>query len=112
VSGAEFILNERRRQIREEGWTPEHDDCHREDELTAAAACYLYAGSRLPKPLRHPWPWPTGFKPSDRVRNLVKAGALIAAEIDRLIRFEREGDVVVERSVSGAVLQRREKESS
>jgi hypothetical protein len=37
------------------------------------------------------WPWAPGtFKPSpeDRVRELVKAGALIAAEIDRLRRAE------------------------
>lgn len=55
-----------------------------------------HQGSRLSKPLR--WPWEAeAFKPTpdDRVRELVKAGALIAAEIDRLGRAasapEREG---------------------
>jgi hypothetical protein len=31
------------------------------------------------------WPWSfEWWKPKDRIRNLVRAGALIAAEIDRL----------------------------
>lgn len=35
-----------------------------------------------------PWPWATDWwKPSDDpITNLVRAGALIAAEIDRLLR--------------------------
>lgn len=40
------------------------------------------------------WPFdPPSWKPGDRVRELVKAGALIAAEIDRLIRTTGPADV-------------------
>jgi len=91
VSGAERIAAERRRQVEEEGWTAEHDSGHREAELARAALSYLLGyvavAGRLPA---YPgeWPWPgESWKPSeDPVRNLEKAGALIAAEIDRLQR--------------------------
>lgn len=84
VTGAALITAERRRQITAEGWMPEHDAEHADDELARAAACYAmpdrYRELRL-------WPWRPGWwkpSPDDRVRELVKAGALIAAEIDRL----------------------------
>lgn len=111
MNGAEMIAAERRRQVESEGWTPEHDDDddHGACELTMAATSYaVYAiaqvnGSCLEDPeegigiLGTPadqpppmWPpmWDAAFwKPSDDpIRNLVKAGALIAAEIDRLQR--------------------------
>lgn len=87
-TGVNLIRAERQRQIDVEGWTPAHDAEHRDDALAHAAACYLLA--------THPrtnvytmtlWPWNTTWwkpSPEDRVRELVKAGALIAAEIDRL----------------------------
>lgn len=95
ADGPGLITAERRRQIGEEGWTPGHDDRHDAGQLARAGACYaLYgagirtlAGSGV---LGRGWPWPwdvSGFKPDeDPIRTLVKAGALIAAEIDRLIR--------------------------
>jgi hypothetical protein len=94
VNGAEMIAAERQRQINAEGWTPEHDAHHRDEELATAAACYARRPSDRPLLgglLRLPPEWPWGaesWKPSpdDRVRELVKAGALIAAEIDRLQR--------------------------
>lgn len=88
-SGADLIAAERQRQVEEEGWTPEHDAQHGGSEagdLVLAALAYL-------RPHRHlvgvpaEWPWEGRFwkpTPDDRVRELVKAGALIAAEIDRL----------------------------
>jgi hypothetical protein len=88
AAGATLIARERQRQIDEEGWTPEHDDLHRHGELLEAAECYAYAArSGILHPPRG-WPWePSWWKPTDDpVRNLVKAGALIAAEIDRLQR--------------------------
>lgn len=92
-TGADLIAAERQRQISGEGWTPEHDDRHDDFELSAAARCYVQAAWRG-KPRRRPpadWPWEDEWwKPSDDpVRNLVKAGALIAAEIDRLQRDRR-----------------------
>lgn len=79
-TGAELIAAERQRQIDVEGWTPEHDAGYRNDDLTNAARAYLEQSPRV-------WPWALfHYKPTpdDRVRELTKAGALIAAEIDRL----------------------------
>lgn len=90
----ELIAEERQRQIDAEGWTPEHDDEHCCGELADAAWCYLHYFMSFPFVGDAPtnWPWDLSWwKPSDDpVRNLVKAGALIAAEIDRLQRAERQ----------------------
>jgi hypothetical protein len=96
-NGVELIAAERARQISAEGWTPEHDDTHRLAQMTLAAASYAWlaasqvrlGGSCLnPAPKGMYWPWADEWwKPSaNPIRNLVKAGALIAAEIDRLQR--------------------------
>lgn len=86
--GITDIAEERQRQVSAEGWTPEHDDEHADNELALAALCYVYAGIYEPGNFRHQyWPWDRcWWKPADNRRNLVKAGALIAAEIDRLDR--------------------------
>jgi hypothetical protein len=96
LSGAESIALERHRQVTKEGWTPAHDDGHDEGELAFAAACYALeanAGSNLfdrsrQDALRELWPFNAHWwKPKDRRSDLVRAGALIAAEIDRLDRL-------------------------
>jgi hypothetical protein len=98
MNGTEMIAQERQRQITAEGWTPEHDRQHIRCELVQAARAYAFAALcrvRYTTPsedLAVPNDWPLKWsqewwKPSDDpVRNLVKAGALIAAEIDRLQR--------------------------
>lgn len=97
ANGAVLIAQERQRQIDAEGWTPAHDDGHVSAELTNAACAYaetaalqMYGDEREPAIEIAPdcWPWYLEWwKPSsDPIRNLVKAGALIAAEIDRLQR--------------------------
>jgi hypothetical protein len=80
--GKSLIDLERRRQIEEEGWTAEHDDRHEVDQLSAATACYALAEG--PDEERHRiWPFSAEWwKPSDRVRNLTKAGALYLAAAD------------------------------
>ena len=90
-TGVELIAAERTRQIEVEGFTLEHDHQHDEGAIAAAAACYaLYNWSRTDSVRLWPWDWEC-WKPSDdHIRNLVKAGALIAAEIDRLQRYENE----------------------
>lgn len=105
-TGIEQITNERQRQITEKGWTSSHDATHEGGELARAAACYaetaaaLAAGASLKEVADIPidelsegphWPWEEeAWKPSsDPVKNLVKAGALIAAEIDRLENSKR-----------------------
>lgn len=85
-SAVDEIAAERRRQIEVEGWTPEHDDQHIRGELAAAAACYAHFGwmaRRAPTE----WPWDAEWwKPKDRRRDLIRGGALIVAEIERLDR--------------------------
>lgn len=85
------VTAERFRQIEKEGWTPEHDDAHGNGEMSVAAACYAMMRPSYHSPLnglaRQIWPWSVEWwKPTDRRRNLVKAGALIVAEIERLDR--------------------------
>lgn len=96
MTAIEDIAAERQRQIEVEGWTPEHDDEHGNEELAHAAACYALGTREVgtnPDNLTYIWPWHADWwKPSDRRRQLVKAGALIAAEIERLDRVPNIGD--------------------
>lgn len=82
------VLAELRRQIEDEGWTAEHDDNeHGDSSLADAAVCYALVQSVEEKPRLGIWPWElSAWKPGDRRRNLVKAAALILAEIERLDR--------------------------
>jgi hypothetical protein len=85
------IVAERRRQIEAEGWTPEHDDEHGAGEMAAAAAAYAFSAATEGRyyaadPLGF-WPWDAKWwKPKGARRDLVRAGALIVAEIERLDR--------------------------
>lgn len=94
ADGVSLIAQERQRQIEVENWTPEHDDEHQYGELSKAAAVYTLLGTDAHtaidgEPERSAWPWAgSWFKPTTRLRDLVKAGALIAAEIDRIQRLE------------------------
>lgn len=111
LNGVQLIAAERTRQIEDEGWSLEHDDQHSNGELASAAAVYavpitLYRDAQgdehqdphglIPDRDGFYWAfryiWPFGEEwlkrtPDDRVRELTKAGALIAAEIDRLMRI-------------------------
>lgn len=116
-SGVERIAAERARQVSEEGWTPENDDDHAGGEMAMAAVCYAapehvyrlenrYVNQQV---YSDPFPWrwdkryaygscrdnpgnalpdPSTYMPAERLDLLVKAGALIAAEIDRLLRVK------------------------
>lgn len=88
MTGSELIAAERERQTEIEGFTNQKDDSYIGGELCDAAVSYCSAhhpSSRLPAE----WPWAiVWWKPKDRIRNLVRAGALIAAEIDRLQRLQ------------------------
>lgn len=95
-SAVQDVLAERQRQVDVKDWTPEHDDEHPNGEIAAFAALYA-----MP-PAARDWPAAeTGYgdtfgaalcpvdwfpKFGDRRRELVKAGALIVAEIERLDR--------------------------
>lgn len=96
IDGVQMISTERARQKWDEGWTPEHDDEHDGAEMAAAAACYARhavsgtyqdaeAYQNAPPP--DGWPWAAEWwKPKNPQRDLVRAGALCAAEIDRIDR--------------------------
>jgi hypothetical protein len=102
-AAARDVLAERRRQVEAEGWAPEHDDEHTDGSLADVAACYAtHAGDQAgieagAIPWRNqalddvPESWPSSWdeswwKPGPQRRNLIKAGALILAEIERLDR--------------------------
>lgn len=75
-TGIEIISDERQRQIEVEGLTPEKEDLYTAGHLALAGATYA-----IPTFSRKP-------TPDDRIRELAKAGAFIAAEIDRLQRLK------------------------
>ncbi len=89
TAAAADVLAERKRQVTADGWTPGHDDEYEHGELADAAGCYALSSELFDcagEPPR-PWPWPDEWwKPTNRRRDLVKAGALILAEIERLDR--------------------------
>lgn len=110
MTAIDDIAAERKRQITKEGWTVEHDDSHGQGQLARAAAVYAYASTLhdqeckdhanwlyglargLSSVIVRLWPWePHWFKwKGDPRRRLVKAGALIVAEIERLDRAAME----------------------
>jgi len=108
-TGIELITEERLRQIDKEGWSEEHDDNeHSCGGLLMAAIAYAEHvrvrgwniltpphtvnkkdAARFYMQINAPanWPWARKWwKPKSPIRDLVKSGALIAAEIDRLQR--------------------------
>lgn len=93
MTGIELIAAERKRQIEVKGWTDEHDSQH-DDESLAIAACHYALPDNAYPPILNLWPdsWDYGYNNrgnSTRIRDLEKAGALIAAEIDRLLANQK-----------------------
>jgi len=96
--GAWFIMNERIRQVEEEGYTPDHDKGHEQD-LIDAAGCYItvvkfwtFGPFKVPRFPTMGWPWKdSDWKPGNsRIELLVKIGALCAAAIDAILAKEPE----------------------
>lgn len=87
-AGVDLIAAERARQVSAEGWTADHDDEHDDGGLAFAAVSYaLAAVEEDTQNAEVWWPWEDAyFKPKTPIENLVRAGALIAAEIDRIQR--------------------------
>jgi len=94
MNGAELIKQERERQTQAEGWSAKHDDEHERGELALMGAAYAlstYTEKDMAVEVIDEvfcyFGDSTWFKPKDPMRNLVRAGALIAAEIDRRQRL-------------------------
>ncbi len=100
-TGVELISEERQRQIDVEGYTRQHDSQHKTSEFIYAAIAYIESAKvgvncvemgntdeleimGRKAEMRTFFPWGESFKPSTDIRDLVKAGALIAVAIDRL----------------------------
>lgn len=90
MSVIEEIAAERHRQKEAEGWTTAHDDEHQSSELAIAAGCYALTAAGFARVAAvDMWPKAWGFhwfKPTTPRRDLIKAAALIVAEIERLDR--------------------------
>lgn len=94
-AGARDVVAERYRQVEKEGWTAKHDAEHTDDSLALVAACYAIPqrcrtyhapeNGNPPVPVLWPKSWaPDWWKPKNRRRDLVRAAALLLAEIDRI----------------------------
>jgi hypothetical protein len=95
-AGLALIVDERLRQMSVEGYSPE-GDIGRDHELIAAAECYLLIAQsgadgwhdndgRWVAPGGWPWPESTWKPTDDKIRDLTKSAALMAAALDVLIR--------------------------
>jgi len=112
ATGIELIAAERKRQVEIEGYSAQHDSQHKATELIYAALAYTEAARvgvansesnldyspelvmmyKSDKGRNYPFGW--DFKPSTDIRDLTKAGALIAAAIDRLQMGEETNGVL------------------
>lgn len=102
MSGIELIVQERQRQLDEEGFSAEHDDRLADGQLAIMAACYAVhgiPGVKVTRKKKVPggvafvdaWPGPAEKDTRDKHKwldRLVIAGALILAEIDRVKRLK------------------------
>lgn len=77
--GVQAILEQRRHQVDDEGFSPERDLAYTDEQLVKAAIYFLTGDEKW-----NPWPG-TRHVPGKkgRINDLTKAGAFIAAEIDR-----------------------------
>lgn len=108
IHGAfEAFAIERARQMHEKGYWPEHDDTHTAGELASAAAWYAIPHGWADEQVEpeaaeaaHAALWPKDWSVPEvaneptiaqRKRELEKAGAMLAAEWERLVRLEKAG---------------------
>ena len=100
--GIDLIAEERKRQIEVKGYDEQHDSEHKVSELIDAAMAYVDAARSdymneteglHPEVLEQhydsikqlTWRWDDkSFKPTTCLKDLIKAGAFVAAAIDRL----------------------------
>lgn len=107
INGVAVIAKEREEQISKHNWSVQHDiDMNQQGELAQAAMAYLanvvtveVDSASGPVAVDSCTLWPKNWymsrlrlNPNDRIKDLAKAGALIAAEIDRLLQTTKDID--------------------
>lgn len=107
-NGIQIISDERNRHLEIEGWDNSHDDKHINGELALVGAYYAMSESQRYSELSMQerensvpsgFPWESKWwkpTPNNRIKELGKAGALIAAEIDRLLRLDTFNELLEE----------------
>ena len=96
TTGTYMIAVERERQVKDEGYNAEHDQVHTPMTLARAAVSYILCNDENKRKVAKTtyWPWEDKYyKPRDMKRNLVRAGALVAAAIDRLLAKDVQSPV-------------------
>lgn len=109
-TGLELIAKERARQVVEEGFDAAHDAKYKHLELVRAGVSYACVpvirgegreqnipAERVEEEIaiipEEVWPWDVKWwKPGTDKQCLIKAGALIAAQLDKLIAEEEHGE--------------------
>lgn len=83
------IIAERKRQIHDKGYTSESDDAHTNNELIDAAIAYCTSAKKETAAAKECWPLALEhFKPSEERRDIIKAIALLIAEVERIDRIK------------------------
>jgi hypothetical protein len=105
ILAARDVLAERDRQINQEHYSTEHDDEYTQNELLRAATCYsshalargwVHRSNLDPNTYQSEeapdlWPWDLDFwKPKSPRHDLVRAAALLIAEIERIDRAQEQ----------------------
>lgn len=85
-TGTELIAEEREKQIKKYNHTAVSDNCfYKDKELLRASMTYLMLALTQSAEGEQYWPWhPDWLHDEGYIENLKKAGAFIAAELDRV----------------------------
>lgn len=101
------VIGERVRQREIEGFDEAHDDEHTDGVIARAAGAYALAATNNHHHARGLlWPWSQeSWKPKSPRENLVRAGALILAEIERLDRAAERAEAAKPLTPEGRLMR-------
>ena len=84
TTAIDLVKKEREKQISKHGYTTAHDRQHPKKAVLYGALAYLNSVIYSPTVGTEDWPFEEeSFKPEGDIKNLVKAAAMIIAEIDK-----------------------------
>jgi hypothetical protein len=84
-NGIELITEEREKQVNKYNHTAASDSIYKDKELLRASMTYLMLALTQSTDGKQYWPWhPDWLHNEGYIENLKKAGAFIAAELDRV----------------------------